>query len=243
MEAEELDRIFRAKLDELEQVPDLVWDDTTTWTKVSPKVKTGWSQFWTWGVMGVVMLLSVLVWLKPDKTPASKIKKVIVETAELPSKKLDTLLRLAPKRLLSVSAFPKEITVPSQNTLRNVHDRVSTPERSQPFIQRPKAKEYWLIEPRLRLKRSDRELHLDPWDLTMDSKDVIGLYMPQTPVLRLQIGNTLNLSHALKLFETVQDQGASFRYSYIYRPSPFANSIAPFQKQDPRVIYINDYDK
>lgn len=242
MKAEELDSIFRTKLDELEQVPDLVWDDNTAWKKVSPKIKTPWGKFWTWGLMGTAVLISSLVWfMKPDQASVAKTEGVIKKTAIPPLKKVDTLIGTVTATLSPTKDLSKNRSVPSPKTLLEAPDAPSRLERPRPFGR--KAKEYWLIEPRLRLKHSGKGLHLDPWDLTMDPKNQRGFYMPQTPVLRLQIGNALNLSHALKLFKTIQDQGASFRYSYEYSPNPFANSFVPFQKQDPRVIYINDYDK
>lgn len=242
MEAKELDSIFRTKLDELEQVPDLVWDNHTAWNKIGPKVKTGWGKFWTWGIISTVVFIGGLVcFINPVKIVAPKTAKVINEVSVLPSKKVDTLVKLDEKPLLPKERLLKNITAPSQNISVEVLDTVSKPKRFGAFGK--KAKEYWLIEPRLHLKRSGKGLPLSHWFLVKGPKSPIGFYMPQTPVLRLQIGNALNLSNAFKLFETVQDQGASFRYSYEYSPNPFANSLVPFQKQDPRVIYINDYDK
>jgi hypothetical protein len=242
MEAEELDRIFRAKLDELEQVPDLVWDDSSAWNKVSPKIKTPSGKFWTWGLMGTAVLLSSLVWfMKPDQASVPKTERVIKETAIPPLKKVDTLIGTVTATLSPTKDLSKNRSVPSPKTLLEAPDIPSRLERPRPFGR--KAKEYWLIEPRLQLNRAVKSLHLDPRDLTEDPKSPRGFYMPQTPVLELHVGNSLNLYNVFKLFETVRDQGGTFRYSYKYKPNSFGNSLIPFQKQDPRVFYINDYDK
>lgn len=243
MEAEELDRLFRARLAELEQVPDFVWDDSATWGKIGPKVKKGWGKFWTWGVMSTIVLLGILVWfVKPRESSVPKAEKVLMEEAALlPFKKSDTLVKLVKKPLASTRNLPHNLTVSPQDTFLQVPDTAFKTPRSLAFTSKSKA--YKLVEPKLNLVRFGKWRTLNDWDMNTVPQKNTKLYLPQTPVLRLHIGNTLNLSNALKLFETVQDQGYSFRYSYQYSPNPFANRSIPFQKQDSRVIYINDYDK
>jgi hypothetical protein len=91
MKSDEFDAFFRVKLDELNQVPDVAWNNESAWSKVISKMGKGFGGLKVF--TAVVLLISVacilFVWnYKYAKQPVT----ALVETNIIPAKSLQTHL-------------------------------------------------------------------------------------------------------------------------------------------------------
>lgn len=240
MEAEELDQIFRRKLEELEEVPGLHLNETATWAKIKTHLSSGWG---IGGFFALVVLVAIVVgWVLLVHVPEKRVKAGMSTCYKEPNSALK-VAGVEPALVLQ----PFLRNTPTKKMVAAAENKDSISTRSSGLFEvdlsegRLKPGAYMLVDNKLDVHRLKPAWQINYSFLSSPARMQSGFQMPSQTILRLQMDNSLNLDNAFKIWKTLKDHGPSFGYSYRYRPY-FYGDFRPLGSQNRTEIYINEYN-
>ncbi|HTF82557.1 MAG TPA: hypothetical protein VL947_12560 [Cytophagales bacterium] len=232
MEAEEVDKIFRAQLDSLEQVPGLTWEGDKLWPKVKAGIMGGLSPWWV-GSLSIFVALIVTIGYLYHAQGKKGVQPVQVKEAQRPyvEPKHYTLSAKGEHQIPKSQAIQKLTSNAKKEVKKPDTVSLRAPERRMPLL-RPLT----LQHPSIRaLKYSTKPIGAFRQDFKFK--------MPHYPMLTLKVNNSLNIDNLEQMIEVMKMHGQNYSYRYQYNPDPYAGTFLPFRKVSQGYLIIEDYHK
>jgi hypothetical protein len=214
MKPEEIDRLFREKLEQLEQVPGVAWNDEAVWGKITMRLKGGWNPLWTWGIISITVFISLYLLF-----PSLQQENNLVEQSKsiLPNKppvKTDSIIKTPEPKIPPVRKNEIKIkkVIPIETISKIMLDTATIFSQKEDTIKSDLSSSQFLNRYRLIHSPLDRPGFI--FDL------------PRNDIFRLRVHNSFDLSNLVKSIDAERKAGENFYYIYEYNK----NSTSPFRE-------------